>query len=460
MKFNYWNEKAEKLPNEELAKIQLKKGLWSARTLYEHIPFLKERYDKAGVDLNNINSLEDFKKIPYMTKKDFLDSYPDKLVCVEKRALVRMHCTSGTSGNRPTCGFYTQNDLEEWTILCAKNLAMIGVTDEDVFQNTTSSGLFTGGFGYAQGATKVGAMLIPFGAGMTEKQLQFFMDFGVTAIHAIPSFGLKIANLVKEQNIPLERLKLRVGIFGAEGWAESTRKAIEEGLKIKAYDNYGMTEACGPGVACECPMQNGLHIWSDHFYPEIIDPATGEVLPLGSTGELVLTSLFKEAVPIVRYRTGDITRLYLSECECGRTGYMIDRIKGRKDDMKVIKGVNIYPSQIEEEIFKLPYFTDTYLILFHTIGVMDNITVQVEIKSSMANLLAKAKAELEKNLYIATMMKIDVIVFQELTLPRQEGKAIRHQDIRDRPEGYKGWLKMQSYNGKQLETESETEKKH
>ena len=291
MEFLYWDEKAEKLPNEELAKIQLKKGLWSARTLHDKIPLFKERYDSAGIDLGNIDSLEKFQKIPFMTKSDFLNSYPDKLLCVPKKEVIRMHCTSGTSGNRPTCGFYTRHDLETWTDLCAKNLMMIGVTDEDVFQNTTSSGLFTGGFGYAQGATRVGAMLIPFGAGMTEKQLQFFIDFGVTAIHAIPSFGLKIANLVKELDIKPEQLKLRVGIFGAEGWAEATRKQIQDGLHMRAYDNFGMTEGGGPGIACECPAQDGLHIWSDHFYPEIIDPATGEVLPLGETGELVLTSL-------------------------------------------------------------------------------------------------------------------------------------------------------------------------
>jgi phenylacetate-CoA ligase len=411
------------------------------RRLYNNVPFLKERYKNAGISPDDIKTIEDLKKVPYMDKKDFLDSFPDKLLCVDHEELIRMHATSGTSGHRPTCGFYTRNDLDSWEYLCARNLGAIGMTKKDVFQNTTSAGLFTGGFGYAQGCTRIGAMLIPFGPGNTSRQLEFFQTFKVTSFHAIPSFGLRIAEVMEEEGIKKEDLFLKYAILGAEGWAESTRDTIEERLGLKAHDNYGLTEGGGPGVSVECQEQQGMHLWTDYFYPEIINPKTGEVLGEGETGELVLTSLWKEALPIFRFRTGDITSMWKSECPCGRTGYMISRIKGRKDDMKIIKGVNIYPSMIEEEIFNLSeYFSDIYLIVYHTVGVYDQVSVNVEIREGVNE--AKAKQELEKNLREATFLRIDVSTFPKGTLPRQQGKAIRVKDLRDRPEGYKGWLKQ------------------
>ncbi|TFG04310.1 MAG: phenylacetate--CoA ligase family protein [Promethearchaeota archaeon] len=441
MEYNYFDEKREKTPWSELETNWIKRGRWTLKRLYDTIPSLNKRYKEAGIVPDDIKSVEDFKKVPYLTKQDFLDAFPDKLICVPKEDIIRMHATSGTSGHRPTCGYYTQKDLDDWSYLCARNLGAIGMTKKDVFQNTTSAGLFTGGFGYAQGCTVLGAMLIPFGPGMTSRQLEFFKTFKVTSFHAIPSFGLRLAQVMEEEGIKKDDLFLKYAILGAEGWAESTRKTIEERLGIKAYDNWGMTECYGPGPTVECQEQNGLHIWSDYFYPEIIDPETGEVLPYGETGELVMTSLYKEAIPIFRYRTGDITAIHKSECPCGRTGFMMDRIKGRKDDMHVIKGVNVYPSMIEEEIFNLSnYFTDVYLIVYHTVGVMDTVTVNVEAKPGVDK--AKAQEELEKNLREATFLGINVTTFDPGTLPRQEGKAIRLQDIRDRPDGYKGWLKM------------------
>jgi len=372
-----------------------------------------------------------------MEKQDFLDSFPFQLLCIPNEDIVRMHATSGTSGHRPTCGFYSQKDLDDWSYLCARNLGAIGMTKKDVFQNTTSSGLFTGGFGYAQGCTVLGAMLIPFGPGLTSRQLEFFKIFKVTAFHAIPSFGLRIAQVMEEEDIKKDDLYLKFAILGAEGWAESTRKTIEERLGVKAYDNWGMTEAYGPGPSVECQEQNGLHIWSDYFFPEVIDPKTGDFLSYGETGELVITSLYKEAAPIFRYRTGDITTLYTSECPCGRTGFIMDRIKGRQDDMKIIRGVNIYPSLIEEEIFNLSkFFTDIYLITYHTVGVMDTITVKVETRPRIDKNSAKKK--LQRNLREATMLGINVIVSDPGTLPRQEGKAIRYQDLRDRKDKFNG----------------------
>lgn len=441
MQYNYFDEKREKTPQKELEQIWIKQGRWTLKRIYDNIPFLKKRYQEAGINPDDIKSVEDFKKVPYMTKQDFIDSFPDKLICVPHEDIIRMHATSGTSGHRPTCGFYSRKDLDDWSYLCARNLGAIGMTKKDVFQNTTSAGLFTGGFGYAQGCTVIGAMLIPFGPGMTSRQLEFFKTFKVTSFHAIPSFGLRLAQVMEEEGIKQEDLYLKYAVLGAEGWAESTRKTIESRLGIKAHDNWGMTECYGPGPSIECQEQNGLHIWSDFFYPEVIDPETGDVLPLGETGELVMTSMYKEALPIFRYRTGDITALHISECPCGRTGYIMDRIKGRKDDMHVIKGVNIYPSMIEEEIFNLSnFFTDIYLIIYHTAGVMDTVTVNVEVKAGVDK--HKAHQELEKNLREATFLGIGVTLFEPGTLPRQEGKAIRCQDMRDRPDGYKGWLKM------------------
>ncbi len=435
--YNYFDEKREKTPWKELEDNWIKRGRWTLKKLYTSSSFLKKRYQEAGISPENLHCLEDFKKVPYMIKQDFLDSFPYQLLSVPREEIVRMHATSGTSGHRPTCGFYSRKDIEDWSYLCARNLGAIGMTKKDVFQNTTSAGLFTGGFGYAQGCTVLGAMLIPFGPGMTSRQLEFFKTFKVTAFHAIPSFGLRIAEVMEEEDIKKDDLHLQFAILGAEGWAESTRKTIEDRIGVKAYDNWGMTEAYGPGPSVECQEQNGLHIWSDYFYPEIIDPDTGDLLSHGETGELILTSLHKEANPIFRYRTGDITALHKSECPCGRTGFIMDRIKGRIDDMKIIKGVNIYPSLIEEEVFNLSkLFTDIYLITYHTVGVMDTITVNVEVKPGVAK--NKAKKTLQKNLREATMLSINVMVFDPGTLPRQQGKAIRYQDIRDRKDRYKG----------------------
>jgi len=269
---------------------------------------------------------------------------------------------------------------------------------------------------------------------------QFFKDFKVTSFHAIPSFAAHLGETCEKEGIKLKDLSLKYAIVGAEGWSENTRRYIEEKLGIKAHDNFGLTEGGGPGTAVECQEQHWMHIWTDYFYPEIVDPQTGEVLGEGETGELVLTSLWKEASPIFRYRTGDITSLHKSECPCGRTGYMMERIKGRRDDMHVIKGVNIYPSQIENEIFHLPFFTSNYIIIFHTVGTMDEITVHVEVKPGIDKI--KAQKELEKNVREATFLGIHAVVFEQGTLPMPEGKAVRWRDVRDRPEGYKGWLKM------------------
>ncbi|MEX2726058.1 MAG: phenylacetate--CoA ligase family protein [Candidatus Sigynarchaeum springense] len=434
----YLDEKMEKLPWSELTKLHEEKIKKTINHMWNNNQYLQNKIKKAGRSPDDFKTVDDITKFPFMEKKDFLDTYPYGLLCVPRNTLVRMHATSGTSGKKPTVGLYTRNDLEAWTNLTARNLVGIGMTNNDVFQNTTSSGLFTGGYGYTQGATRVGAMVIPFGGGMSAKQIQFFIDFQVTTIHAIPSFALRLGEQVAELGLdPVKDLFLKRAIIGAEGWSESTRQRIEKGLNIKAYDNYGLTEGGGPGVACECLEQKGLHIWSDHFFAEVIDPATGELLGEGERGELVLTSLFKEAMPILRYRTGDITAIHKSECPCGRTGWIMDRISGRKDEMLIVKGVNLYPSMIEEEVYKLPGTTDNWEMLIKTEGVLDHVYVTVEGKSGTD--FAKIKADLEKNLYEAAMMKIPVTVVPAGTLPVQEGKAKRYKDLREKPDDFRGY---------------------
>ncbi len=436
----YFNEKREKLPWNDLVKVQEDGIKKTIKNMWNNNKYLHDKIKNAGVTPESFNTLDDIKKFPFMEKHDFLDNYPMGLLCVPRDTLVRMHATSGTSGNRPTTGFYTRNDLESWTDLTAKNLVAIGMTNKDVFQNTTSSGLFTGGFGYTQGATRVGALVIPFGGGMSAKQIQFFIDFKVTSIHAIPSFALRLAEQAAELGLdPAKDLSLKRAIIGAEAWNEASRVRIEKGLSCKAYDNYGLTEGGGPGVSCECLEQDGLHVWSDYFYPEVVDPKTGDLLGEGEWGELVLTTLFREAMPILRYRTGDLTRIRKSTCACGRTGWVMERISGRKDEMLIIKGVNLYPSMIEEEIYKLAETTDNWEMLIKTEGVMDHIYVTVEGKSGTD--FNRIKSTLEKMLYEATMMKIPVAVVPAGTLPVPEGKAIRYKDLRDKPKEFRGLKK-------------------
>lgn len=428
----------EKLPWSELTKLHEEKIKKTINHMWNNNQYLQNKIKKAGLSPNDFKTVNDIKKFPFLEKKDFLDNYPFGLLCTPKNTLVRMHATSGTSGKKPTVGLYTRNDLEAWTDLTAKNLVAIGMTHDDVFQNTTSAGLFTGGFGYTQGATRVGALVIPFGGGMSAKQIQFFIDFQVTTIHAIPSFALRLGEQAAELGLDPEKdLFLKRAIIGAEAWPESSRQRIEKGLNIKAYDNYGLTEGIGPGVACECLEQDGLHIWSDHFYAEVVDPVTGELLEDGQRGELVLTSLFKEAMPILRYRTGDITAIRKSECPCGRTGWIMDRISGRKDEMLIVKGVNLYPAMVEEEIYKMTGTTDNWEMLIKTEGVLDHVYVTVEGKSGTD--FVKIKNELEKRLYEASMMKIPVTVVPAGTLPVPEGKAKRYKDLRDKPDDFRGY---------------------
>ena len=362
-----------------MQELQLKLLKQAVSRAYNNNDFYKKKLKDANVSPDDINSLDDIKKLPFMKKKDFQVTYPYGLLTAPKSELIRLHSTSGTTGKPISC-FYTEKDLETWTELIARNLTCIGLNKEDVFQNTVTHGLFTGGLGYFQGATRLGCLYIPFGGGNTARQLEYMNDFGVTAIHGIPSFGLKLVEVAEEMNI---KVPLRIAMLGAELWTNGVRKKIEDGLECEAFDNYGLTELTGPGVSCECPESKGdsLHIWSDNFIAEIINPETGESLDYGEEGELVLTNLTKEGMPAIRYRTRDLTTLE-EGCSCGRDAHVrMKRVKSRLDDMLKIRGVNVFPSQIEYVIMKHEEIGYNYRIRLWKKGVLDEITVEAEVKN-------------------------------------------------------------------------------
>jgi phenylacetate-CoA ligase len=422
--------KEEILPKRELRELKFKRLKEIVSRGYE-VPYYRTKMKEQGITPDDIRMLDDIRKLPFMTKDDFLKAFPFGLLGVKIKNIVRIHATSGTTGT-PSTAFYTEQDIDNWTELIARNLNCIGVTENDIFQNTVSHGLFTGGMGFLQGAQRVGAMVIPFGGGMTLKQLEFMRSFKVTSFHAIPSFGLKLAETAKKEGAA-DKLSLRLGMLGAENWSEGTRKKIEEGLNIKAYDNYGLTELIGPGVACECPEKNGLHIWEDHFLCEIIDPETDELLDPNEDGEMVLTALTKEAFPAIRFRTRDLTSLLDGDvCGCGRTHQRISRIKGRIDDGFIIRGVNIFPKQIEEVIMHFPEIGYNYYIKLWTKGVMDEITVCAETKNfNDPEARAVLQRDITKALYETIRIRVNVELVEEDEIPRQEGKAKRLLDERE-----------------------------
>ncbi len=432
-KTTFWDEKIETMNLNELKKLQGKRLRQSVTRSYNESPYYREKLKNAGIKPDDINTIEDIVKLPFMEKDDFRKTFPYGLLAIPKSKLIRLHATSGTTGI-PSTAYYTQNDLEIWTELIARNLTTIGVTSEDVFQNTVSHGLFTGGMGYLQGAQRVGALVIPFGGGHTQRQLEFMRDFGVTSFHAIPSFGLKLVEVSKQIGMDPEKdLSLRVGMLGAEFWSEGTRKRIEDGLGIDAFDNYGLTELVGPGVSCECQEKNGLHVWSDHFYAEIIDPETEETLDPGEEGELVLTALTKETFPSIRFRTRDITTLTEEPCACGRTHPRMSRVKGRIDDGFTIRGVTLFPRQVEEIVMNFPEIGYNYMVKLWTKGVMDEITVLAEVEEETfkdKENRAKLEDSLLRALYDNLLIRVSVEFLKEGGIPRAEGKAKRLLDER------------------------------
>ncbi|WP_227767856.1 phenylacetate--CoA ligase [Zhaonella formicivorans] len=421
------------MPREELQELQLERLQQTVERAYHNVPHYRKAMQEVGAEPGDIKSLQDLQKLPFTYKTDLRDNYPYGMFAVPLSEVVRIHSSSGTTG-KPTVVGYTRNDLNVWSELMARSLTCGGATKNDVIHNAYGYGLFTGGLGIHYGAEKIGASVIPISGGNTKRQVMIMKDYGSTVLTCTPSYALNIAEVMEEMGITPEDLKLKVGIFGAEPWSDNMRKEIEHKLGILALDIYGLSEIIGPGVAIECPAKQGLHIFEDHFIPEIINPDTGEVLPYGSVGELVFTSLTKEALPMIRYRTRDISSLSLEECSCGRTHVRMKRVSGRTDDMLIIRGVNVFPSQIESVLLEIGQTEPHYQIIVDRVGTLDTIEVLVEVSASFFSDEVRRLEELEKKIRgeIETTLGLTVKVrlVEPKTIERSEGKAKRVIDRR------------------------------
>ena len=428
----YFQKEIETMPREEMRALQSEKLVKQVKRVYENVKYYRDLMDEKGVTPDDIKSIDDLHKLPFLTKSDLRDAYPYGLLGTDLKNCVRIHSTSGTTGKR-VVAYYTQNDINLWEDCCARALTAAGATNEDVCHVAYGYGLFTGGFGLNGGSQKVGCLTLPMSSGSTDRQIQFMQDLHSTILCCTPSYAAYIGETLKEMGISPDDLDLKAGIFGAEPWTEEMRRDIEKSLGIKAYDIYGLTETSGPGVAFECEAQKGMHINEDHFYAEIIDPETGEVLPEGSKGELVFTSLDKEGFPLLRYRTRDICVLSRAECSCGRTLIKMSKPMGRSDDMLIIRGVNVFPSQIETVLIKEGY-SPNYLIEVDRVKNNDTLDVYVELNpeqfsDTVRDLAIKERALAEA---IKTMLGINpkVHLVAPKTIQRSEGKAVRVIDKR------------------------------
>ena len=427
----YLHEKLETLTRSEIEALQWER---LQRTLERRMnpPFYRKRFADAHLTLADIRSLDDLQKIPFTTKQDLRDNYPFGLAAVPMSEVVRLHSSSGTTGT-PTVILHTQKDLDEWANAVARCLYMVGLRRGDVFQNSSGYGMFTGGLGFQYGAERLGMLTVPAAAGNTKRQIKFIRDFGTTALHAIPSYASRIHEVMEEMGVdPRRDTKLRTLIIGAEPHSEEQRRKIEQMLGVKAYNSFGMSEMCGPGVAFECTEQNGMHIWEDYYIVEIVDPVTLEPVPEGEVGELVLTTINREAMPLLRYRTRDLTRILPGDCPCGRHHKRLDRMKGRSDDMMILKGVNIFPIQIETVLMQFEELGTEYLITLTNEEANDLMTVEVELKEfsdDYARLQALTR-EITRQLKDEILLTPVVKLLPKGTLPKQEGKAVRVRDLR------------------------------
>ena len=431
MEVNFWNKQVETLPEKELRKLQLERLQKVVYTVYEKVPHYRKKFEEAGVKPSDIKSLEDIVKLPFTTKEDLFVDYPYGLLAVPKEKVIRLHTSSGTTG-KPKAIFFTKNDIEIGAELIARCLVMTGTTKGDVLQNSMTYGLFTGAFIMHYGAEKVGVLVIPAGPGNTERQIELMKTFGTTCFHMTPSYALYVASVMQEKGIdPRKDLKLKRAYLGAEPYSEETRQKIENMLGIDVYNCYGLSEMGGPGVGFECVYKNGLHIWEDAYLVEIINPETGEPVKEGEVGELVLTSLCREAMPLIRYRTRDLTYFISEPCPCGRTHRRINRILGRSDDMFIVKGVNIFPQQIEAVLMRIKGVAQNYQIVLEN---YDEMIVKVEIDREFFDgrieRLLKLKEEITEKLREAILVRPKVELLEPGTLPVSEGKAKRVIDKR------------------------------
>lgn len=426
-----WEPSVEGLSGSELAALSFERLKATLRYAYEKSPFYRRRFRDLGGDARNLSAPEDLELIPFTSKEDLRNNASSEVFAVPESDLVRVHMSSGTTGAPIVVG-YTQRDIQTWSNLMARSLSAYGMTRNDIVQVAYGYGLFTGGLGFHYGAERVGAMVIPTSTGMTTRQIEIMQRARTTVLCCTPSYALYIGEKITQMGMdPRRDLSLRFGAFGAEPWSEGTRKRIEEYLGLVAYDHYGLTEMSGPGVAAECQERNGLHVWTDHFYPEVVDPKTGESLESGERGELVLTTLSREATPLVRFRTGDITSLETGRCECGRSFPRITRIHGRTDDMLKVKGTIVYPRQIEEVILDLPDVGNAWeMVVERKVGRMDSLTLRAEAASANVDIPSLRK-ELVEKLRQKLFLRVKVEILEVGDLPRFEGKARRVIDLRE-----------------------------
>ncbi len=428
----YWQEEIETMAPADMKKLQSERLVEQVKHVYENVEYYRKKMDEKGVKPEDIKGIEDLYKLPFMSKSDLRDCYPYGMLAVPRSECVRIHSTSGTTGKR-VVAFYTQADVDLWENCCARAITAVGGTEEDVCHVAYGYGLFTGGMGLHGGSHKVGCLTLPMSSGTTERQIQFMMDMGSTIICCTPSYAAYLGEALKEQGYKPEDNKLKAGIFGAEPWTEAMRREIEASLGIKAYDIYGLTETSGPGVAFECSEQTGMHVNEDHFIPEIIDPDTGEVLPEGAKGELVFTSVTKKAFPLLRYRTRDICVLSRKQCSCGRTLIKMAKPMGRSDDMLIIRGVNVFPSQIETVLINEGY-APNYQIIVDRVNNNDTLDINVELAPENFSDTVKELTAAERKLAeaIKTMLGINpkVHLVAPKSIARSEGKAVRVVDKR------------------------------
>ncbi len=428
----YWQADIETMSREDMKALQSERLVKQVRHVYDNVPYYRDLMDKKGVTPDDIQSVDDLHKLPFLSKADLREAYPTGMLAVPMKDCVRIHSTSGTTGRR-VVAFYTQNDVDLWEDCCARAITAAGGTADDVCQVAYGYGLFTGGFGLNGGSHKVGCLTLPMSSGNTERQIQFMRDLGATILCCTPSYAAYIGETLHDMGLTPDDIQLKAGIFGAEPWTEEMRRSIEQSLGIKAYDIYGLTESSGPGVAFECCEQTGMHINEDHFIPEIIDPETGEVLPEGTVGELVFTSITKEAFPLLRYRTRDLCVLSRKKCSCGRTLIKMAKPKGRSDDMMIIRGVNVFPSQIETVLIEQGY-SPNYLIEVDRKNNSDTLDISVEMNPEQFSDKVKDLQEKERSLAgaIKTMLGISpkVHLVAPKTITRSEGKAVRVIDKR------------------------------
>ena len=431
-----YNEEFETLPREALEALQLKRLQQVAQRVYHTVGFYRTAFDEAGVKPDDIKSLADLARLPFTTKQDLRDNYPFGLFAVPMSSVVRLHASSGTTGRSTVVG-YTKRDIDTWSELMARCFVAAGLTKNDIIHNAYGYGLFTGGLGAHYGAEKLGASVIPMSGGNTKRQIMILQDFGPTAICCTPSYALNLAEQGRAMNVDMRALKLRVGIFGAEPWSEKMRDEIEKAMNITALNIYGLSEVMGPGVSMECMEgRDGMHIFEDHFIAEIINPDTGKVLPYGEKGELVFTTITKEAFPLIRYRTRDITTLNMAPCRCGRPLVRMERVTGRSDDMLIIRGVNVFPSQIEAVLLNIKGIEPHYQLIVDRIDQLDTLEVQVEVSENLlaesgeVRVLQNMERRIVKDMkdYLGISAKVKLV--EPKSLQRFEGKASRVMDKR------------------------------